>query len=108
VITKGTCMLSDVATPGERNDIKKEAEKILYYKHLITEIQRFWNVKAKVMLVTKGSTVTISKSLRPYLSNVSRNYEIKELHKIAILCTAHIQLKVLILKYKTYSTVEIS
>jgi hypothetical protein len=29
---KGTCMLIDVAIPGYRNVIKKEAEKILKYK----------------------------------------------------------------------------
>jgi hypothetical protein len=31
---KGTCMLIDVAIPGDRNVIKKEAEKILKYKDL--------------------------------------------------------------------------
>jgi hypothetical protein len=35
---KGTCMLIDVAIPGDRNLIKKEAEKILKYTHLIIEI----------------------------------------------------------------------
>jgi hypothetical protein len=39
-------MLIDVAIPGYRNVIKKEAEKILKYKDLITEIQCMWNVKA--------------------------------------------------------------
>ena len=29
---------------GERNVIKKEAERILKYKDLITEIQRMWNL----------------------------------------------------------------
>jgi hypothetical protein len=29
---KGTCMLMDVAIPGDRNVIKKEDEKILKYK----------------------------------------------------------------------------
>jgi hypothetical protein len=42
---KGTCLLIDVAIPGDRNVIKKEAEKILKYKNLTTEIQRLWNVK---------------------------------------------------------------
>jgi len=28
---KGTCMLIDVAIPGDRNAIKEEAEKILKY-----------------------------------------------------------------------------
>ena len=31
---EGTCMLIDVAISGERNMIKKEAEKILKYKDL--------------------------------------------------------------------------
>jgi len=34
---QGTCMLRDVAIPGDRNVIKKESE-ILKYKDLITEI----------------------------------------------------------------------
>jgi hypothetical protein len=34
---KGTCMLIDVAIPGDRNVIKKETEKILKYKDLIIE-----------------------------------------------------------------------
>ena len=38
-------MLIDVAIPGDRNMIKKEAEKILKYKDLTIEIQRMWNVK---------------------------------------------------------------
>ena len=41
---KGTCMLIDDAISGDRNVFKKEAEKILKYKDLITEIQEMWNV----------------------------------------------------------------
>jgi hypothetical protein len=74
---KGTSMLIDVATPGDRNVIKKEAEKILKYKHLIIEIQRMWNVKTKVTLVIIGATGTISKSLRKYLSNIPGKHGIK-------------------------------
>jgi hypothetical protein len=44
---QGTCMLIDIAIPGDKNMIKKEAENILKCKHLIIEIQRVWNVKAK-------------------------------------------------------------
>ena len=36
---QGTCMLLDAAIPGDRNIIKKEAERILKYKDLITEVQ---------------------------------------------------------------------
>jgi hypothetical protein len=44
---KGTCMLLDVAISGDRNVIKKEAEKILKYKHVTIEIQRMLNVKTR-------------------------------------------------------------
>jgi len=40
-------MLRDVAIPGDRDVIKKEAENILKHKDLILEIQHMWNVKAK-------------------------------------------------------------
>jgi hypothetical protein len=40
-------MLTDVAISRGRNEIKKEAEKILKYNTLKTEIQRVCNVKAK-------------------------------------------------------------
>ena len=74
-------MSIDVAIPGDRNVIKKEAEKILKYKYLITEIQLMCNVKAKVIPVITGATGTISKSLRQYLSNIPGKHEIKETQK---------------------------
>ena len=57
---QGTCMLTDVAVPGDRNVTEKEAEKIITYIGLITEIQGMWNVKAKVIPVITGATGTIS------------------------------------------------
>ena len=63
---KRTCMLINVAISGDRNVIKKEAEKILKYKDLTVEMQRMWNVKTKVIPVIIGATGTISKSI--YLS----------------------------------------
>jgi hypothetical protein len=82
-------MLIDVAIPGARNVIKKEAEKILKYNDLIIEIQRMWNMKGKVITVEIGAPGTISKSLRKYLSNTTRKHEIKELHTTAMLGSAH-------------------
>ena len=49
---------------GDRNVIKKEADKILKYKDLTIEIQRMWNVKARMIPVIIGATGTISKSFR--------------------------------------------
>jgi hypothetical protein len=71
---KRTCMLIDVAISGNRNVIKKEAEKILKYKDLTIEIQRMWNVKTKVIPVIIGTTGTISKSFRKYVSNIPGNH----------------------------------
>jgi len=92
---KGTCMLIDVAISGDRNVIKKEAEKILKYKDLTIEIQRVWNVKTKVIPVIIGATGTVSKTFRKYVSKIPENHEVKELQKTAILGTAHILRKVL-------------
>ena len=90
----GICTLIDVAIPGDRNVIKKEAE-VLKYKDLKTEIQRMWYVRAKLVLVIIGTTGTISISLLPYLSNIPGNEEIKELQTTVILGTAHILRRVL-------------
>jgi hypothetical protein len=92
---KGTCVLIDVAILGDRNVIKKEAEKILKYKDLTIEIQRMWNVKTRVIPVITGATGSISKSFRKYVSDVPGNHDVKELKKTAILGTAHILRKVL-------------
>jgi hypothetical protein len=42
---KRTYILIHVAISGDKNVIKKEAEKILIYKDLTIEIQRMWNIK---------------------------------------------------------------
>ena len=61
---KGTWMLIDVAISGDRNVIKKEAEKILKYKDVTTEIQRMWNVKARVIPVDTRDRGTINNKQR--------------------------------------------
>ena len=88
-------MLIDVAISGDRDVIKKEAEKILKYKDLTIEIQHMWKVKTRVIPVIIGATGTISKSFRKYMSNIPGNHEVKELQKTAILGTGNILRKVL-------------
>jgi len=61
--------------------INKEAEKILKYKDLTTEIQCMWNVKTKVMPVIIGATGTISKSFRKYVSNIPGKREVNDYRK---------------------------
>ena len=75
--------------------IKKEADKILKYKDLTTEIQHVWKVKTKVIPVTIWVIGTISMSFRKYVSNISGKHGVKEPQKMAILGTAHLLQKVL-------------
>ena len=88
-------MFIDVAISGDRNVIKKEADKILKYKDFTIEIQRMWNVKTKVIPVIIGANGTISKTFRKYVSNITGKHEVKELQKTTILGTEHILRKVL-------------
>jgi hypothetical protein len=69
-------MLIDVAISGDRNVIKKEAEKILKYKDLTIEIQSMWNVKTKVTPVIIGATGTISKAFKNMRANIPGNHEV--------------------------------
>ena len=73
-------MLIDAGISGARNVIKKEAENILKYKDLKTEIQRMWNVKTRVIPVITGAIGTISKSFRKCVSDIPGNHEIGRAH----------------------------
>ena len=87
-------MLTDVAISGDRNMIRKEAEKILNCKDLTIEIQRMWNVKTNAIAVIIGTTGTISKAFRKYLSYIPGKHNMKEMQKTAILVIAYILQKV--------------
>jgi hypothetical protein len=88
-------MLIDLAIPGDRNVIKKEAEKILKYKDLTIKIQCMWNVKTTVVPVIIVATGIISKLFRKYVSTIPGNQDVRELQKTAILGTAHLIREVL-------------
>ena len=95
IVKKGTCILIDAAISGDRNVIKKDAEKILKYKNLTIEIQCLWNIKTDVEPVIIGAVGTISKSFGKYQSNIPGKHEVKVLQGAAILGMARILRKVL-------------
>jgi hypothetical protein len=66
------------------NDDDDDDDDNIKYKDLTIEIQRMWNVKARVIPVTIGATGTISKSFRKYVSNITGNHDVGELQKTAI------------------------
>jgi hypothetical protein len=81
---------------GDINVRKKDAEIILRYKHLTTEVERMWNVKTKLLTVIIGENETALKSVRKYLNNIARKHKMKELRERAILGTAHVLREALI------------
>ena len=82
-------MLIDVSVPGDRNVIKKEAEKILNIKTLQQKYSACGMYIAKVISVIISATGTTSISFRKYQTNKPGREEIKELRKTAILGTSH-------------------
>jgi hypothetical protein len=54
-----------------------------------------WNVETKGIPAKTGATETTSKSFRKYLSNIPGKQNTEELHKTAMLGSAHILWKVL-------------
>ena len=62
-----------------------------------TKVNSFekWREIIIIIPVIIGATGTISKTFRKYVSNIPGNHEVKELHKTAILGTAHTLRKVL-------------
>jgi hypothetical protein len=67
-----TCMLIDVAIPGDRNVIRKEAKRILKCKGLIIEIQHMWNLKKKVDASNNRAKWSHFKILQKILEEQSR------------------------------------
>lgn len=85
-----TCLLIDIAIPDDNNITVKEAEKISKYKDLQIEIQRMWNVKAKVIPLVIGSLGTVKKGCHTYFQQIPGKPSIPEVQKIALLGSAHI------------------
>jgi hypothetical protein len=52
--------LIGIATPGDKNVIKKEAESVLKYRDFTMQIQLVWNVKTNVILILAIGTISKS------------------------------------------------
>jgi hypothetical protein len=67
----------DVAVPSDANIKDKETEKITKYQDLKIELQRMWNVKARVVPVVIGALSA---------NNTPGNQDVRTLIKSALLC----------------------
>ena len=90
-----TCLIIDVAIPSDYNVTQKEAEKYLKYKDLQIEIQRMWNMRAKIIPVVIGATGLISNSTCKAIEEIPGSHNLLMLQKTVVLSTAHIVRKVL-------------
>ena len=99
VIEKNTkeCLLIDVAVPADANVTIKEFDKKFKYKDLEIEIQRIWKKRTKVIPVAIGALGAISKDFTSYLNQIPADLKSHEIQKIALLGTAHILRKALMM-----------
>jgi hypothetical protein len=73
----------DVAVPSDANIKGKETEKITKYQYLKIELQRIWNVKARVVPVVVGALVTIFPEIEKHLDNIPGNHDVQPLLKLS-------------------------
>ena len=92
---KREATIIDVAVPSDRNIQDKETEKITKYQDLKLEIQKLWNVKAKVVPVVIGALGSTTAHLEQHLENIPGTHNVGSLLKSALLGSAHILRKVL-------------
>jgi len=88
-------MLIDVAISGDRNVVKKEAEKILKYKDLTNRNTAHAECKNKGDTSNNRGDWDCFKVIQKIREQNTRKHEVKELQKTAILGTAHMLRKVL-------------
>ena len=68
---------------------RERSQEIVKYDGVTMEIQLKLDVRTKVIPVIRGTSRTISESLRKYLNNIPGKHNIQELQKTAFLGTAH-------------------
>jgi hypothetical protein len=86
---KETRLLMDTKFAGNRNVIKKEAERFLKYKEVTLEIRHMQSMETKVIPVITGTTGTILQSFRKYMKNINGKHHITELQKTATRSVAY-------------------
>ena len=97
-------MLIDVVICGDRNEVKKDAEKILKYKDLIKKNRNAVHVECESKIDTGNNRGDWNhlKITQTVPEQHTGKHEIKELQKTAILDTSYILWKVLMWKYKMF------
>ena len=90
-----TCVVIDVAVPGDRRVVEKEVEKIDKYQDLAREIRKLWKLKTKVIPVVIGALGTIPKRLPGFIKEIGVDTNIELIQRSVLLGTARILRRVL-------------
>ena len=85
-----SCLIIDIAIPGDKNIITKEQEKIDKYQDLQTELGKLWKLKTEVVHVVVGALATTSQNLNIYIKKIDVPIVTSCLQKTVILGTAFI------------------
>ena len=89
------CLIVDFAVPSDHRIEIKEREKIEKYQDLKREVQKLWNMKAKIIPIVIGALGTIPKTLQKQLDQIESSIAINQMQTTVLLNTARILRKVL-------------
>ena len=95
---KRSCRIIDYAVPGDNRIEEKEKDKIEKYQNLGRELQKIWNVKAKIIPLIVGSLGAIPKQFGNRLEQIGITVGTSQIQKTVLLRTARILRKVLEIK----------
>ena len=89
------CKIIDVAVPGDGRIEEKEKDKTEKYQDLGRELQKIWNVKAKIITLVVGSLGAIPKQFGNRLKQIGITVRTAQVQKTILLGMARILRKVL-------------
>ena len=92
---EGSCKIIDFAVPGDSRIEEKEKDKIDKYNDLERELQKIWNVKAKIISLVVASLGAIPKQFGNRLKQIGITAGTAQVQKTVLLGTARILRKVL-------------
>ena len=88
---KKSCVIIDIAVPGDCRIREKEMEKIEKYQNLKIELKRLWSLKKVAVLpVVVGALGCISKGFSGWLDTLGIKLNVGMVQKSVLLGTARI------------------
>ena len=91
-----SCVIIDLAIPGDCRIREKEIEKIEKYQNLKRELKRLWSLKkVELVPVVVGALGCISKGFSGWMDTLGIKLNVGMIQKSVLMVTARILMKVL-------------